>query len=255
MGESLKLNYSPSNNLIKVRNMNNLISWLMGDTLGGLIMDSWNWLWQTPSKSTTQVTTVDKNSDDITLEHATQLLVSIAARVLEIKKAVERVRAITHEIKRQYDVKCQQHQELVATVLEYKRLGEIVEARMAMANAIGIERILPELQARLEHSQEMLISINECHTQEQSKLSLLEIEMETIKACMAMNESMGGNQELGKFNDLSNLQEKFRNVQTEIEDRYQQVQIMGQLADKSNFVAQESLNIQDVDERIKSLGN
>jgi phage shock protein A len=232
--------------------MNNLISWLMGDTLGGLIMDSWNWLWQTPTKASAPVVTVDKNSDDITLEHATQLLVSITARVLEMQKAVERVRAITHEIKRQYDVKCQQHQELVATVLEYKRLGEIVEARMAMANAIGIERILPELQARLEHSQEMLISINECYTQEQSKLSLLEIEMETIRACMAMNESMSG---LDKFNNLSNLQEKFRNVQTEIEDRYQQVQVMSQLSNQSNFAAQEPLNIQDVDERIKSLGN
>jgi phage shock protein A len=235
--------------------MNNLISWLMGDTLGGLIMDGWNWLWQTSTKSPIQVVRVDKNSDDITLEHATQLLVSITARVLEMQKAVERVRAITHEIKRQYDVKCQHHKELVAMVLEYKRLGEIVEARIAMAKAIGIERILPELQARLEHSQEMLISINECHIQEQSKLSLLEIEMETIKACMAMNESMSGNRDPDKFNDLSNLHEKFRNVQIEIEDRYQQVQIMGQLANKSNFVTQEPLNIKDIDERIKSLSD
>ncbi len=235
--------------------MNNLISWLMGDTLGGLIMNGWNWLWQTPIKSTPNVTAVNKNSDDITLEHATQLLVSITARVLEMQKAVERVRAIMHEIKRQYDMKCQQHQELVAMVLEYKRVGEIVEARMAMAKAIGIERILPELQVRLEHSQEMLISINELHTQEQSKLSLLEIEMETIKACMAMNDSMSGSRDADKFNDLSNLQDKFRNVQTEIEDRYQQVQIMSQFSNQSSFGAQEPLNIQDIDERIKSLGN
>ena len=238
--------------------MNNLISWLMGDTLGGLVMDTWNWLWQTSVKSSPPATTgnkVDKNSDDITLEHANQLLVSITARVLEMQKAVDRVRAITLEIKRQYNVKCKQHQELVATVLEYKREGEMVEARIAMANVIGIERILPELQARLEHSQEMLISINELHTQEQSKLSLLEIEMETIKACMAMNNSMSGNRDLDKFNDLSNLQDKFRNVQTEMEDRYQQVQVMSQLSNQSNLAVQEPLNIQDIDERIKSLGN
>lgn len=234
--------------------MNNLILWLIGDTLSGIIMDGWNWLWQTPTKSSTSVVKVNKNNNDITLEHANQLLISITARVLEMQKAVDRVRAITYEIKRQYDVKCQQHQELVAKVLEYKKAVEIVEARMAMAKTIGIERILPELQARLEHSQEMLISINECHTQEQAKLSLLEIEMETIKACMAMNESMG-NRDSDKFNDLSNLQEKFKNVQTEIEDRYQQVQIMSQLSNQSNFAAQEPLNIKDIDERIKSLSN
>ncbi len=227
----------------------------MGDTLGGLVMDTWNWLWQTPAKSPSTVTKVDKNSDDITLEHANQLLVSITERVLEMQKAVDRVRAITLEIKRQYDAKYQHHQELVERVLEYKRLGEIVEARMAMAKAIGIERILPELQARLEHSQEMLISINELHTQEQSKLFLLESEMETIKACMAMNESISGSRDVDKFNDLNNLQEKFRNVQIEIEDRYQQVQIMSQLSNQSNFAVQEPLNIQDIDARIESLKN
>ena len=99
--------------------------------------------------------------------------------------------ALAREIQRQYDLKCQEHQELIGIVLEYQRSNDAVEARLTMARAIGIERILPELKVRLERAQEMLMNVNECHIQEQAKLSLLEIEMETIKACMAMNESMG----------------------------------------------------------------
>jgi phage shock protein A len=230
--------------------MNNLIVWLMGDTVGGIIINNWNWLWQTPVEPSA---TAGKTSDRIALEHAQQLLVSISVRVEQMQKTVDRVRSISQEIKRQYDAKCQQHQELIGMVLEYQRADNKVEARLAMAKAIGIERILPELQARLEHSQEMLININQYHAEEQAKLSLLEIEMETIKACMAMNESMGGNRELDKLNDLSNLQEKFRNVQTETEDRYRQIQVMSQLSNSSNCVLEETLNIQDIDDRIRAI--
>jgi phage shock protein A len=230
--------------------MSNIILWLMGDILGGQMIAGWNWLWQIPPEP---VTTVGKTSDDITLEHATQLLGSIALRVTQMQRVVDRVRAIAREIQRQYELKSQEHQELIGIVLEYQRSNDPVEARLTMARAIGIERILPELKVRLERAQEMLMNVNECHIQEQAKLSLLEIEMETIKACMAMNESMGTDRTMDKFQDLTNLQDKFQNVQAEMEDRYQQMQVMSQLSQPSNGISDEPLTIQDIDSRIKSL--
>jgi phage shock protein A len=230
--------------------MSNIILWLMGDTIGGQMIAGWNWLWQMPTEPATGT---GKTSDDITLEHATQLLGSIALRVTQMQKVVDRVRSIAREIQRQYDLKCQEYQELIGIVLEYQRSNDPVEARLTMAKAIGIERILPELKVRLERAQEMLMNVNECHIQEQAKLSLLEIEMETIKACMAMNESMGIDRAMDKFQDLTNLQDKFQNVQAEMEDRYQQMQVMSQLSQPSNGISDEPLTIQDIDSRIKSL--
>jgi phage shock protein A len=234
--------------------MSNIILWLMGDTLGGQMIAGWNWLWQMPPEPAT-ATATSKTSDDITIEHATQLLGSIALRVQQMQKVVDRVRLIAREIQRQYDLKCQEHQELIGIVLEYQRANDPVEARLTMAKAIGIERILPELKVRLERAQEMLMNVNECHIQEQAKLSLLEIEMETIKACMAMNESMGTDQTMDKFQDLTNLQDKFQNVQAEMEDRYQQMQVMSQLSQPSNGISDKPFNIQDIDDRIRSIGN
>ncbi len=231
--------------------MSNLILWLMGDAVGEQMIAGWNWLWQIPPTATATA----KTSDDITIEHATQLLGSIGLRVTQMQRVVDRVRSITREIQRQYDLKCQEHQELIGIVLEYQRANDSVEARLAMAKAIGIERILPELKVRLERAQEMLMNVNECHIQEQTKLSLLEIEMETIKACMAMNESMGIDRTMDKFQDLSNLQDKFQNVQAEMEDRYHQIQAMSQLSQPSSDVLEEPLNIQDIDDRIRAIGN
>jgi phage shock protein A len=232
--------------------MSNLILWLMGDALGEQMIAGWNWFWQTPLEP---VTGAGKTSDDIALEHATQLLESIALRVTQMQRVVDRVRSITREIQRQYDLKCQEHQELIGIVLEYQRVNDPVEARLTMAKAIGIERILPELKVRLERAQEMLMNVNECHIQEQAKLALLEIEMETIKACMAMNESMGIDLTMDKFQDLSNLQDKFQNVQAEMEDRYHQIQAMSQLSQPASGVLEEPLNIQDIDDRIRAIGN
>ncbi len=232
--------------------MSDLILWLMGDPVGKQMIAGWNWLWQLPPQPAPDR---GKTSDDVTLEHATQLLESIALRVTQMQKVVDRVRSIAKEIQRQYDLKCQEHQELIGIVLEYQRSGDAVEARLTMARAIGIERILPELKVRLERAQEMLMNVNECHIQEQAKLSLLEIEMETIKACMAMNESMGIDRNMDKFQDLTNLQDKFQNVQAEMEDRYHQMQAMIQLSQPSNGMLEEPLNIQDIDRRIKAIGN
>lgn len=230
--------------------MSDLILWLMGDAIGRQMIAGWNWLWQMPPEPATETA---KTSNAITLEQATQLLESISLRVTQMQKVVDRVRSIVREIQRQYDLKCQEHQELIGIVLEYQRSNDPVEARLTMARAMGIERILPELKVRLERAQEMLLNVNECHIQEQAKLSLLEIEMETTKAWMAMNESMGTDLNMDKFQDLTNLQDKFQNVQAEMEDRYHQMQAMSQLSQPSNSMLDEPLSIQDIDDRIKSL--
>jgi DNA repair ATPase RecN len=70
-----------------------------------------------------------------------------------------------------------------------------------------------------------------------------------------MNESMGIDRAMDKFQDITNLQDKFQNVQTEMEDRYQQMQVMSQLSQPSNGISEEPFNIQDIDERIRAISN
>jgi phage shock protein A len=229
--------------------MQNFIFWLMGDTLGKAAIDTWNWLWQNPD-STPPPTA--KNSDDIALEQATQILAAISQRVIKIQAAVQRVKTGTKEMQRQYEVKAQKYQDLIATVSEYQREGKTIEARLTMVEAIGIERILPELKSRWEQSQERLVSINEFYAQEQAQLALLESELETMKNCRIMNISMGINQNEASI-DARSLQEKFSNLLEEMESRSDEVQIASQLFSNSNCILNDPLNIADIDAKVQEI--
>lgn len=226
--------------------MRGLIIWLMGEELGASIMKSLHWLLETPpDRSQTQ----GKTSDEITIEHITQVLESMQSKVAAIQSIIDRVRRITNEIQHRYNLKRLCHQELIGVVLEAKRTGHIIEARLAMTQMIQIERILPELQLRLDSSQEMLISIHEIHAQEEANLSLLEIDLETVKARRTMNNC----QNVDNSADLIVLYEKFRNVQSDLEYRHQEIQVASTLANSSDCELRETLTTEAIDELIAKL--
>jgi phage shock protein A len=227
--------------------MQNIIIWLFGDALGKSIITSLNWLLEAPPARSPQV---EKTSNEITIEHASQLLELMRSKVLNLQHVVEQVRQSTQKNHHQYNLKDQRRQELTALALEYKCMGQIVEARLAMAKAIEIERILPEFQAKLTSSEEMLMRVNDIHAQKESELSLLEIDVENMKAYIAMN---GYHDD--KSQDLIALQEKLRNSSIEAEDRCREIQIESQLTNPSNCELGETLNTQDIDARIAELEN
>jgi hypothetical protein len=226
--------------------MRGLVIWLMGEELGESIMKSLHWLLETPpDRSQTQ----GKTSDEITIEHITQVLESMQSKVAAIQSIIDRVRRITHEIQHRYNLKRLCHQELIGVVLEAKRTGNIIEARLAMTQMIQIERILPELQSRLDSSQDLLIGIHEIHAQEESNLSLLEIDLETVKARRTMNSY----QNVDNSADLIVLYEKFRNVQSDLEYRHQEIQVASTLNNPSNCELGETLTTEAIDELIEKL--
>jgi phage shock protein A len=230
-----------------INKMKNSIFWLFGDEIGKSMINSFNWLVEAPPERSPKV---EKTSNEITIEHAAQLLELMRSKVLNLHNVVEQVRQSTRKNQHQYNLKCQYHQGLVKMAAEYKQMGQIVEARLAMAKAIEIERILPEFQAKLTSSEEMLMRVNEIHSQKESELSLLEIDVENMKAYIAMN----GHHD-DKSQDLIALQEKLRHSSIEAEDRCREIQIESQLSNPSNYELGETLNTQDIDDRIAKLGN
>ncbi len=226
--------------------MKGAIDWLFGEELGKSVVKGVNWLLETPPDRSA---TKGKTSDEMTIEHITEVLESMQSKVAAIQSIVDRVRRITQEIQHRYNLKRMCHQELIGVVLEAKRTGNIIEARLAMTQMVQIERILPELQARFESSQNMLIDIHEIHAQEEANLSLLEIDLETVKARRTMNSC----QNIDNSADLIALYEKFRNVQSDLEYRHQEIRAASTLNNSSNCELGETLNTQAIDELIEQL--
>lgn len=232
--------------------MKGLIIWLMGDKLGEWIINGLNWLLEVSPDRSPQV---NKNSGEMTIDHATQLLELMRSKVSTLQQVVEQVYQSTDKSQYQYNLKNHHRQQLIAQALKYKQEGQIVEARLAMAKAIEIERILPDLKSKLDRYQEMLMGINEIHAKKESELLMLEVDLEYTIASMAIKDSVNNDQSPAQNRDLMILQEKLRDFLVETEDSYQQIQIMSQLSNPSASETNETLNTQDIDARMKELEN
>jgi hypothetical protein len=230
--------------------MNGLVTWLLGDELGEASIKGWKWLLEVPPDRSANK---GKTSNELTIEHMTQLLESMRLDVINIQSIVEQFYQDIQQEWQEYHLKKQYCRELKQTILANKLRGDMLEARLRMAKFIQIKRILPELKANLVGSQERLVSINEIHLQKEGDLILLEADLRAVKMQLKTNNLFNNRQELENSRDLLCLQERFRNTQAEIEIRYQQIQIEAQLAHPSNCQLGETMNIQAIDEEIAKL--
>jgi hypothetical protein len=224
--------------------MKGLVTWLLGDELGKLTINSFKWLLEVPPDRSPNK---GKTSDEIILEEITRSLEIVRAIVIKIKGTVEQVRALKKANEDKYKLRQQAHQELIGMSLESKRQGNIFEARSAMGQAIQLELTLPKFKERSDTSQRMLITIQDFQTQKLADFALLEIDLETAKVQRDVNNSIG----IDCSPNLMILQAKLENVQAEIEDRYHQILVEIQLANPSNCELGKTFNTEDIDERIR----
>jgi hypothetical protein len=235
---------------LEKKEMKDLVKWLMStEELGESMTKGWNWLLETPPDRSK---TKGKTSDQITIEHMTQLLESMQLEVVDLQNIVEQLCQITQETQYQYNLKFQHYENLKAMVLLSKEQGNILEARMAMAKVVQTKRIIPTLEATLNSYQDRLIGIHEIYVQKEADLAVLEMDLKRINIQSQMNDSINGYRDLEKSRDLIALQERFRNAQADIEHRYQEIQITSKLESPSNWM-EEPMNIQDIDDLIAKL--
>lgn len=228
--------------------MKDLTRWFMGEDLGNLTINGWQWLWGMPPSGSSATA---KTSDDLILEDIARSLEEVRAIVLQIRGAVERVMLDTKEIQHQHDLKCKRHDELIAISLTFDRQGNIVEARSAMTKAIQLERVISEWQKRVEISKGLLMSTREIYDRKSDILSLLEIDLKMIKTQRDVNKSIGTDRSL----DLILLQEKLGNIRADTEEIYDQIQIEIRLAHPSSCELGKTLTDDDLDELIRGGGN
>jgi hypothetical protein len=230
--------------------MKGLVTWLLGDELGESTIKGWNWLLEVPPDRSA---TKGKTSDELTIEHMTQLLESMRLDVVNIQSIVEQFYQDIQQEWQEYHLKWQYCQELKQIILANKQQKNMLEARLKMAKLIQIKRILPDLEANLIGSQERLVSVNEIYLHKEADVVLLEADLRAVKMQLKTNNLFNNHQELEKSRDLLVLQERFRNTQAEIETRHQQIQIEARLAHPSNCQLGETMNIQAIDEEIAKL--
>jgi hypothetical protein len=224
-----------------------LFTWLMGEKFTEKAIDTCNWLLEVPESPSTQTTS------ELTVERAFKLRDLMRSKVENIQTVVEQVHYSTQKVTSQYNLKCQYRHDLIEAVIAFKQTGDIIAARLAMANKIEIDRTLPDFQLKVQASQDLLMAIHEVHARSQSKLSLLEVDLENTIASIAINDLMNDDRSPAQDRELMELEAKLQGFLVEAEDSYQKVQIMNQLSDRDNCDRGETLNTKDIDAQIAEL--
>jgi hypothetical protein len=228
--------------------MKDLTRWFMGEDLGNVTINGWNWLWGMPPSGSPEAA---KTSDDLILEDISRSLEEVRSIVIQIQHTVDRVKLETKEIQHQYRLQSRQRDVLKTMFLEFKRQGNVFEARSAMEKAIQLERVVSEWRKRLDVSHRTLRGIQLAHDQKSADLSLLEIDLKMIKTQRAVNNSI----DLLRSSNLTIFQEKLQDIRAATEDRYQEIQIEIKLSHSSYCELDTSLNIDEANEYIQYLKN
>ena len=178
--------------------MQGFIFWLMGENLGKLAINSWNWLWnippqppQTATKPSTPPPTSEtvNAADRAAVEQAAQSLKVMRTRCGELEIAVSQVVAAAKLAQEQYINKYQHWQSLEAQAIAAHARDDAAGARLAMAQALVIDRILPQMLERVDRAQELAQSAQTKLAQEVELTTIAQTEIEALKALAAMNQA------------------------------------------------------------------
>lgn len=220
--------------------MKAFILWLMGDSLGQMTIDSWQWLWNInpqPAPSTPSTSETVNAADRDAVGRAEASITAMQTRITELENAVKQVVAAAKLAREQYTAKYQQWQDLEAQALAAQTQGNVPEARLAMSQAMIVDRILPQMLERVERAQDLAQAAQTKLAQERESLTIGQTEIETIKAMVAMNQSLIQTEEFSKLFQEGSPANRFEKAQEEIEHRNKELEAMYELTtdDKSTF--------------------
>jgi phage shock protein A len=187
-----------------------LLYWLMGDRTGRIIVATWNWLWGLPLEM----------SGDIAQEVAQESLESMQQSVLKLTEAAATVMAAYQQAKAIYNSKQKEFHHAENQALLAHRNGQEKAAQLAMGHAIQIEGLLPQLQERVEHAEELVNQTKEKLTQEQQRVEAYKIQMHNLKALADVNKALEAIAQTTSSLKLDSARSQFETAQTAIQRQH-----------------------------------
>jgi phage shock protein A len=187
-----------------------LLYWFLGDKAGTSLVAVWNWLWGIPIES----------GGKIAVEAARGSLEMMQRAIADLTDSVAKVEAAHKTALAKYGEKKNEHTELLQQVVIAHQKGHAELARLAMAKAIAVEKILPSMQERVNQVEEVLKAAKGKLRREQDKLEMYKLEMSNLKAMGSINEAMGSINDIDNDLNLNGTQERFDDAGEAIGNRY-----------------------------------
>lgn len=200
-----------------------ILYWLLGETAGRSLVGVWKWLWGLPIEP----------GGKIAKKVAEESLQSMQLSVDNLSNSVAKVVATYQRVENQYKQKQQEF--YIAenqAKLTYQK-GNQEAARLAIAKAISIEKILPQLRNKVQEIEKTMIAAKAKLTREKEKLEAYKLNMANMEALTEMNSAMGEISKITTDLDIESAQTQFNEAQSSIEMRFLQENVKAELAENT----------------------
>jgi phage shock protein A len=160
--------------------MKRFLYWFLGDQAGRLLVSGWNLMWGKPLEA----------GGKLTLEAAKESLTQMQESVKQLTGSVARVMAVYEQAKNHLAAK----QKTLLQAEEQAQLAMAQEneeaARIAVAQTIALEDLLPQLKERVEQAESMVLAAQQKLKLEREKLEACKLAWGNLQAISEMNEAL-----------------------------------------------------------------
>lgn len=154
--------------------MKKAVYWLMGDWAGRLTINTWNWLWGKPLEASPPA-----GPDVITT--AEQSLKTMQQSVEELEQTVRTQRTAYRQAELKYQGKLRQVRSYEQQAAIAQQQGNTTGARLAMTQAVQLEKLLPQIEERLHQAREFLQTSEVRLQREMIQLEAYRLDVEHLK--------------------------------------------------------------------------
>ena len=221
--------------------------WLLGETAGRTSVAAWKWLWGLPVESNGKIA---KNV-------AEESIASMQESIAELKNAVATIVATYELAKQEHCIKQDELKKAEKQAKAAHSQGNQEAARLAIAKAIAIEKIMPQLSDRVSQAEAMKQKASNKLKKETEKLAAYRLEMDNLATLSKINEAMAQLNQISTDFNLNVAQSQFSEAKDSIEQKafLESAKIELEESQSTKLLAEMDLSSleAEIDERLENL--
>lgn len=222
------------------------IYWLMGDTGGRLTLNAWNWLWGLPPDPKPET------SSDLVSAAETSVR-EMQQSVNQLARAVDAQMSAYRKAKLKYDAKRRQVREYEREARQARQQGDESAARLAMARAIQLEQLLPQIESRVRQAEDFVTTYREKLDRERIQLEAYKMDVEHLKDMAEIGEALDTIAQTNSRLDVESARSQLDSAKDTLELQYLEDRALAELTDADDASAnweQMTLN-EEIDRRLQ----
>jgi phage shock protein A len=227
--------------------MKQLLYWVMGDRTARIMVATWHWLLGIPLEGNPQ----------IAKEVAKESLLAMQASVTKFTEAVATVSSSHQQAKAIYERKLKEFKHAERQALLAHQKDEEETAHLAMARALQIEALLPQLQERVTQAKQLEEQMLQKLKLERQKLEHYKGEMQNLEALTQVNQALEAGVKTSSDLEVGTAKAQFDQANRIIQNQHFKSSSLAELSQNPTDVLENKLNRltlkEEINRRFKQL--